>query len=87
MKKRSRPLTGLTAYFYRKPRPVLKYLSSSEDEEPKSTSNSDKLTNIGCTETSASSVSTSTGEPKSAISSTGEPKFRYPIIKRYDICS
>lgn len=33
MKKRPRQLTGLRAYFERKPRPVFKYCTSSEEEE------------------------------------------------------
>lgn len=36
MKKRSRPLTGLTAYFYRQPKKSFKYDSSEEEEEVES---------------------------------------------------
>lgn len=68
MSKRSRHLTGLTAYFHRKRRSPFKYCTSSEDEEtipPSSDSNKADCTDKPDT----TSVSRSSGDLKSDATS------------------
>ncbi len=74
MKKQPRHLTGLRAYFERKPRPVLKYCTSSEDEESTEPTPSSIDSKVDCIKKPHTSVISSSNDDVKSEATSGELK-------------
>lgn len=85
MPKRRRPLTGLTAYFYRKKRPVFKYCTSSSEEDE--TRNTNKIPSSDQTQKKAdcqasSADSEDTKNKESANTNSSDSGEKKPALKK-----